>query len=147
MKCQCCGKSPLPPRRYKYCSKRCCYRGHYQEHWALHQEQARAWTKAHPRKRRAIQNAYYARNAAKIIAKRSADKEALADMTGRNLSRIALLKQGPPKCRFRGKHRGRVECHHLDGNPRNRALPNLVWSCKRHHEVLHHQTEHSIFQH
>ena len=61
-----------------------------------------------------------------------------AAVNAREQGRKILRRVRPPVCEdARLPHRGRIECHHRDGNPLNNAVVNLAWLCKRHHTQVH----------
>lgn len=61
-----------------------------------------------------------------------------AKVAARARSRAKLLAARPDmQCVGRAPHRGRIECHHKDGNPLNERLSNLEWRCKGHHLAVH----------
>ena len=133
MVCEYC-QVKLPPDRPRFCSKRCGDRQYYRTHKERHRALGRAWIKRNPERRKATYTKYQ-REKAKLIYQRN--KWRHAESYSRTASRRILLKLRPMRCVSRGKHSGRVECHHKDGNPFNRLPENLEWRCKKHHVAAH----------
>jgi hypothetical protein len=126
----------------KYCTHK-CYRkrnsaAHYQRHKQKRDAQSKAWAKKHPRRRKVIYLRYQRNHAKEIYAR---NKWRQAEWYARRQSREVLLNITPPVCTATGRHRGRIECHHNDGNVFNQAPANLRWLCKKHHEALHHEQQ------
>lgn len=138
MLCNWCGvecPDPVwPQTRKKFCSDRCTDASYYQRHKAAHDAYSKAWAKRHPRKRRRI-SLRYQRTHAKAIYQRNKWRE--GERRARAASRKILLKIRPARCEAVGRHRGKIECHHRDGNPENLTSTNLMWLCVRHHRSHH----------
>lgn len=144
---------PWPATRNKYCSIECNKRAYQLRHRERLNEESKKRYAADPERHREYkrrwnnkpegyanrlewQKAHYKETYER--AKR--EKDLLAKVRGRWHSRRILLRSGRPcACEIvgLGEHRGRIECHHLDGNPRNITLSNLQWICKRHHSLQH----------
>lgn len=139
MICQRCGQEFIPTHRakhlQKYCSRKCNNAVYYRRHKAEHDAYSKEWAHRNPERRQAIYLRHQRRKAKEIYQK---NKWREPDRRKRVESRAKLLKLRPPKCVGDGQHRGRIECHHLDGNPQNTDITNLAWLCKKHHEDLHH---------
>jgi len=140
MNCQHCGKrfKPVVPWIQKYCSRTCCVihcnATHYARNKTEHNANSRAWAKAHPRKRRAIYLRYQRKHSREIYLR---NRWRESDRRARVASRKVLLKIRLPACEVPGVHKGKVECHHRDANPKNLVQSNLMWLCVKHHRQHH----------
>lgn len=130
-------QSPVPPSRRRYCSKPCMTRHYQDRNRSRINAVSRAWCRRNPKARKRSYTKYQQENA-KVIYQRNKWRQ--AEWYSRTASRRILLKLRPLACEARGKHSGRVECHHRDGDPFNREPENLQWLCKRHHTEAHPKT-------
>lgn len=143
---------PQPPQT-KYCSPPCNKRACYERHKAKYTTANKAWAAAHPEGRKAIKRRW--NNSDKGVKNRATWSrrhragmyQALSEETkvlyrqrvqARATSRRTLLQVQPHKqCVIPPPHKGRIECHHKDGNPFNTQVGNLEWRCKSHHVQAH----------
>jgi hypothetical protein len=124
-----------PHHHRKYCSKPCANRAYQIRNREHINAWSREWVRTHPEQRRRNYLRYQQANAKAIYQR---NKWRTAHSRARTLSKKALLKIHPRVCEAPGKHSGRIECHHRDGDPLNTGVVNLAWLCKRHHEQVHH---------
>ena len=159
MTCANCGKRfrrpAWPATRSKYCNVQCNKAAYGKRHKKRLNAKAREWRAANPARSReikrkwnnsargtAIRADWYHRNA-KAVYQRFLKRGGLALVRTRELSRRKLLATGKAKrCVRKGPHRGRIECHHKDGDPFNRRLRNLLWLCVEHHREHHREFRH-----
>lgn len=141
---------PWPAVRMKYCSKPCMQRAWYLRNKPRVYAQTKAWCVRNRELRLEVQRRWNEKASAKR-AKRRWARENYARMyaqwkqdgtikliSARTTSRRRLFRHKPiKKCVCRGKHEGRIECHHKDGNPLNTTLTNLEWRCFLHHRRGH----------
>lgn len=151
--CKYCGgkfrPKPWPATRAKYCSASCNKAAWYQRNKVRVNAKAKIWCGANRPLRLEVQRRWNASPRAKLLKQKWRDKHALTRVltpderkliAARTTSRRRLKRHRPIKrCVCRGRHHGRIECHHRDGNPLNTTLSNLEWRCYRHHRKLHGQ--------
>jgi len=68
---------------------------------------------------------------------KEAGKRYNRDMYERVFSRRTLFATTPTECVICGEVKGKIYCHHRDGNPRNTDLSNLEWRCPSCHRKTH----------
>lgn len=142
--------APWPATRAKHCSIRCTKAAYYQRNKAAVNAASKAWRLAHPEIRRRVQRAWNQSTRGKALKRawfqlhyprlyaQWRESGYLRVINARTQSRRVLLRHHPTKrCCCRGRHEGRIECHHRDGNPFNWAVTNLEWRCLRHHRQWH----------
>ena len=152
--CQYCSADypdPVWPRtRSKYCSTDCNKRAYYDRHKDRLVAKAYQWCKDNRKKRLEVQRRWNATEGAKRSKQKwlDANKGKIYDKikatggiplsTARGTSLRRLKRHQPHKlCVEPPPHKGRIECHHKDGNPFNTHVSNLEWRCKQHHVSVH----------
>jgi hypothetical protein len=154
MKCAHCSTDfapkPWPTTKNLYCSTPCMKRASYERHKAETYARQRARIAENPEPSREAKRKWnrsekgmtnrrdWARRNGKRTYAKIRGPENTAKVQARIRSRAKLLTHDPTMgCVAPPPHRGRIECHHRDGNPLNKALRNLEWRCKAHHIALH----------
>lgn len=134
----------------KYCTVKCMKRAWYLRNKETVNAKARGWCKKNRAKRLIVQHnwnvsakgrrmkrAWHQRHRQRLYALMKASG-GVKLITARGQSRRILLRRQPDRtCVGRGRHEGKVECHHKDGNPFNYEPSNLEWRCRRHHLLAH----------
>lgn len=141
---------PWPATRAKFCSIACNKRAWYERNKTRVNSQSTRWNRQHRELRLEVQRRWNATAAAKAqkrawqqanYAKQYAKMKAnggIRRISARTTSRRRLLRAQPTQqCVCPPPHRGKIECHHRDGNPLNTVLTNLEWRC-----FFHHRSEH-----
>ena len=143
-------RKPWPATHQTYCSIPCMKRAYYLRHKSRIDARTKRWCREHRDLRLEVQRRWNAKASAKVakrVWQRAHYKAWYAAYkanggiplnTARGTSRRRLVRHQPEKiCVCRGRHEGRIECHHKDGNPFNTLLSNLEWRCLRHHRMKH----------
>ena len=132
MTCPVCQVVFTPTKNQQYCTPTCADKAYQRRKREHINAVSRAWSRRNRKKRRQI----YLRSQRKHAAATwQRNKWRHAASYSRRLSRKLLLKLRPAICEAAGVHRGRVECHHKDNDPFNRAPENLEWLCTLHHRA------------
>lgn len=154
MRCVQCGESftpkPWPTTRAKFCSTACNKRAWYERNRDRVNAATRQWCQVNRELRLEVQRRWNASDSAKALkaAWRATHPRTPTDhdrqlISARTTSRRRLLRAQPKKrCVCPPPHRGRIECHHRDGNPLNATLENLEWRCFQHHRSGHGKLRH-----
>lgn len=141
---------PWPATRAKFCSPPCNRRAWYERNKEWVNQRVQLWCQRNRELRLEVQRRWNATASAK--AQKRAWQQAhyqetydrwkrdgtIKLISARTTSRRRLLRAQPHKrCVCPSPHRGRIECHHRDGNPLNTTLTNLEWRCFHHHRSGH----------
>lgn len=142
--------APWPSTHQRYCSSTCSRRAWYERNVEQHAERTKEWCRTHRPRRLEIQRRWNATPEAiaqKRAWQRAHYKAWYAQMKATGGLRVVyarvtslrrLKRHNPLKqCVCPPPHRGRIECHHRDGDPFNTALENLEWQCHAHHQQAH----------
>ncbi len=136
---------PWPTTRNKFCSIRCNRDAWYTRNKDRVNAKTRQWCKDNRELRLEVQRRWNAsswgkvlKNAWRLDHPRVLTPQERKNNSARSTARRRLRRKHPiRRCVCRGPHRGRIECHHKDGNPLNSLLTNLEWRCFYHHRLGH----------
>lgn len=142
--------TPWPATHQTYCSRRCMKQAYYQRHRVRLGVKTRDWCQRNRATRLAVQRrwnastsakrrkkAWYQQNYQRMYAALKA-RGGVKIITARGTSLRRLKRHQPDRqCVCAPPHKGRIECHHRDGNPFNTQLENLEWRCTSHHVQVH----------
>lgn len=158
LKCQCCGakfqRKPWPATRAKYCSLYCNRKAWRIRHKDRAKAQWKTWVKRNRANRLIIQRRYNATESARVMKKRWYIKH----REERN-RKLLVAYHGDPKfkavLRSRQKanailrrasiayicacchSRKQLHCHHINHDPLDNRLNNLMWLCATCHAQAH----------